>query len=416
MPVWLGQRDAPRPSSAAADFVLATLLPPCAVDCVTPTCSIADLACICRAGYYGVDEARSRCVIAACGFAESLSARNRTATACGAPVRDESARLTVMVASVFSLTAVFVALRLTFKLFFSAQRRLSIDDCFIVLASLVGISCFSVLLAGLNVHGLGRDSWALPPGEVAIFALYFYVVEILYLTLITLVRLTFTFFYLEIFSSRGVRILLWATVAFHVASGLTFVAKAIFQCFPVSYSWTRFDDRVNHQQHGRCLQVYASSWANAALSVAADLWLLAIPLTQLKRLNLHWKKKVAATLMFLAGAIGTIISVLRLRSIIHFAKSTNPTRDQFGIVWWSSIEVLVGMMCTCLPALRLILVRMWPRIFGVGSHQRSNLNLRRDFARRTQQHPTEPMVTIISRRKRWSAKRARASCVRWKTE
>lgn len=201
-------------------------------------------------------------------------------------------------AGLFSATTVLVALRLTFKQFFSAQRRLGIDDCIIVLTSLVGIPSVTLLLAGLNAHGLGRDAWTLPPSDVVTFALYFYVTEILYLVLITLVRLALTVFYLEIFSGRRARILLWATVAFHVASGVAFVAKAILQCLPVSYNWTRFDNG-----EGRCVQVFVSSWANAALGVAADLWLLAIPLTQLNKLNLHWKKKIGATLMFLAGTM-----------------------------------------------------------------------------------------------------------------
>lgn len=60
----------------------------------------------------------------------------------------------------------------------------------------------------------------------------------------------------------------------------------------------------------------------------------------------------------------TIVSALRLKSLIYFANSINPTWDEWEIVLWSTIEINVGLMCTCLPTLRLILVRMWPRVFG----------------------------------------------------
>ena len=60
----------------------------------------------------------------------------------------------------------------------------------------------------------------------------------------------------------------------------------------------------------------------------------------------------------------TVVSILRLQSLIYFAKSTNPTWDQWIVAWWSTIEVNVGMICTCLPAVRLILVRACPRIFS----------------------------------------------------
>lgn len=208
-----------------------------------------------------------------------------------------------MVAAMFVLTTVLVVSRLVYRQFFSRRRRLALDDWLVLLTALVGVPCVGVLLAGLNTHGLGRDAWALPPGHVAAFARYFYVVEIMYLVTITLVRLTLTIFYLDIFSARRARLLLWATVVFHVASAVAFVVKVILQCLPVEHNWTRFDDVVDRRREGRCVNIYASTWANAALGVAVDLWLLAIPLTQLKRLNLHWKKKVGATLMFIAGTM-----------------------------------------------------------------------------------------------------------------
>ncbi|PHH87739.1 hypothetical protein CDD83_8458 [Cordyceps sp. RAO-2017] len=349
-------------------------LPSCALGCLTASCPISDLTCICRAGFHGVEEQRSRCIIHSCGFQSSLYIRNQTATACLAPVRDQAVYFNAMTAAVVSATGVAVAVRLGFKQFFGAgRRRLGVDDWFAALATLVGVPCIAILVFGLNRHGLGRDIWALDDArDAAAFALYFYVMEILYLTVIALVRLTFTLFYLDIFPGRTTRRLLWATVAFHVVVAVAFVAKVVFQCAPVSYSWTKFLD--GPRPAGRCIHINPSSWANAALGVAADLWLLAIPLTQLRRLQLHWKKKVGAGLMFAAGAIGTIVSILRLRSIVNFANSTNPTWEQYDIVVWSSIEVQVGLTCSCLPTIRLVLVRLWPRIFGVGSQIRSRSN------------------------------------------
>lgn len=60
----------------------------------------------------------------------------------------------------------------------------------------------------------------------------------------------------------------------------------------------------------------------------------------------------------------TVVSFLRLASVRHYASTSNPTWDQWDIVWWSTIEVEVGLICTCLPAMRLILVRLAPQVFG----------------------------------------------------
>lgn len=50
------------------------------------------------------------------------------------------------------------------------------------------------------------------------------------------------------------------------------------------------------------MNINASGWANAAITLASDIWLLAIPLSQIRKLRLDWKKKAGATLMFLTGA------------------------------------------------------------------------------------------------------------------
>lgn len=67
----------------------------------------------------------------------------------------------------------------------------------------------------------------------------------------------------------------------------------------------------------------------------------------------------------------TIVSMLRLKSLIHFANSWNPTWDQWSVVFWSTIEVTVGFICICLPALRLMLMRMYPRAFETDSYRTS---------------------------------------------
>jgi hypothetical protein len=47
----------------------------------------------------------------------------------------------------------------------------------------------------------------------------------------------------------------------------------------------------------------------------------------------------------------TVVSIVRLRSIVNFA-STNPTYDNVPATYWSVLEVFLGIICICLPALR----------------------------------------------------------------
>jgi len=115
--------------------------------------------------------------------------------------------------------------------------------------------------------------------------------------------------------------------------------------------------------------------------------MLAIPLSQLVHLKLAWKKKVGVAMMFCVGTLYvfpfcrcaqpganllvssvTVVSILRLQSLVTFATSHNPTWDQWDVSNWSTIELNVGIMCACMPAMRVLLVRLFPKILGTSTN------------------------------------------------
>ncbi|KAK2611989.1 hypothetical protein QQS21_001954 [Conoideocrella luteorostrata] len=258
-----------------------------------------------------------------------------------------------------------VFMRIIYKRWFSAKKQLGSDDWTVLVAILIGLASVVVQVFFLTPNGLGKDVWTLSIPKLVDFGHYFYVMEILYLTLITLIKISLSLFYLAIFPGERIRRLLWITVAFHIAFGIAFLTKTVLQCSPISYNWKKFDG--DPTTSGHCININASGWANGVLGVVADIWLFALPLTQVKKLKLHWKKKVGAVIMFLTGGMATIMSMLRLKSVLYFANSYNPTWDEWSIVFWSTIEVATGFICCCLPTLRLILVRMYPRVFETES-------------------------------------------------
>lgn len=172
--------------------------------------------------------------------------------------------------------------------------------------------------------------------------------------------MTLLLFFLRIFPKPIIRRLLWGTVAFNLICGLAFVLATIFQCQRISYYWTSWDKN----QPGKCININAIVWSNAIISIVLDVWMLALPLHEVLQLQLSWRKKVSVTVMFCVGTFVTVVSVLRLRSLVHFAASSNPTWDQADVVYWSTIEINVGILCASLPALRVILVKIFPAIMG----------------------------------------------------
>lgn len=64
----------------------------------------------------------------------------------------------------------------------------------------------------------------------------------------------------------------------------------------------------------------------------------------------------------------TVVSILRFQSIVAYAKSPNITWDYFDISIWSLAETFVGVICTCLPVFRLLVVRLFPALSGSSYH------------------------------------------------
>jgi hypothetical protein len=60
----------------------------------------------------------------------------------------------------------------------------------------------------------------------------------------------------------------------------------------------------------------------------------------------------------------TVMSVLRLRSLVSFSATANKTWEFYDVSVWSTIEICVGIMCACLPTIRLLLVRIFPVLAG----------------------------------------------------
>ncbi|KAH8884971.1 putative PTH11-type G-protein coupled receptor protein [Thozetella sp. PMI_491] len=354
----------PAAQAASPDAVsLLSQLPQCALSCLVTSigsskCQPTDFDCVCQ--NTPLQDEITACVLQNCTLKQGLFTKNITETICEAPIRDNGPLSSNWAIILGCASGFFVVLRFGFKLW--ARLAISSDDWWILITLLAGIPSTVVVVHGTTVNGLGKDIWTVPFDSITKFGFFFYILELLYFIQITVLKMSLMFFFLRIFPSPPVRRLLWGTVAFNVVYCLSFVLIGIFQCRPIDFYWTKWDG----EHEGTCLNINALVWSNAAVSIALDVWMLAIPLWQLHGLNLQWKKKVGVGLMFCVGTFVTVMSVLRLQSLVTFANSMNPTWDQFGASFWTVIELNVGIICTCMPTLRLILVRMFP-VLGANS-------------------------------------------------
>lgn len=235
------------------------------------------------------------------------------------------------------LAGVFVIVRFVFKIIEGID--LGLDDWTVLATLLAGVTLTPVCICAIK-SGLGKDLWTLRPDQITRMLLLFEIVAVLYFTTLTLLKLSIIFFYIRIFSNPQAQRVLWGTAVFTLIWGVVYVIVAIFQCQPISYFWNRWDGL----HEGRCLNINAITSSNAGISIALDFWSLGIPLWQLWGLNMHWKRKVGVAGMFAVGTFVTVVSILRLQSLVLFAKSENVSWDFYSTSRWSTIECGVGII------------------------------------------------------------------------
>ncbi|KAK7728675.1 hypothetical protein SLS63_006536 [Diaporthe eres] len=265
----------------------------------------------------------SSCVLASCTVKEALTTLNISSTTCDAPIRDDRLVIDAISYALLALSFVVIAVRFYVRTFLGDTGSVGTDDWIILATFILGIPSTLLATLGAGGYGLGRDIWTLSFDDITLFAKYFYVLQILYVIGLPMVKLSLLFFYLRVFPARPVRRVLWGTIVLILMYTVTFLFISIFECTPISFFWESWDG-----------------------------------------LKLHWKKKVSVGLMFFVGTFVTVVSVLRLQSLMQYASSTNVTWDNTSVAIWSTIELNVGMICTSLPTLRLLAVRVWPVLNG----------------------------------------------------
>ncbi|KAJ4414870.1 hypothetical protein N0V82_007663 [Gnomoniopsis sp. IMI 355080] len=270
--------------------------------------------------------------------------------------RKDRSQLIWIVGIVFlALGLLAFGLRVMARVYIGPSIAWGADDWVITAAVLcmVPLGVLSVPLANL---GLGKDMWNVDPDNITKILyvrdtcqtrmerkLYFFD-ELVYLASLPLTKISILLFYLRIFPKKQIKIAIWVLIGLNIAYLIVFEVISIFQCTPIP----------------------------GGLNLVLDLAVLILPLSELWKLSMTLRKKLQILSMFCVGFFVTIVSLLRLQSLAQYANTTNLTQDYVEIGYWSTIEVPVGIMCASMPAIRALVGRIFPKVFGTTQRNKSD--------------------------------------------
>jgi len=125
-----------------------------------------------------------------------------------------------------------------------------------------------------------------------------------------LTKLAFLFFYLRIFPGAKLRGCIFVTMGLTMCYWITFQFGNIFYCSPISMVWEGWDG----EHAGKCLDINKFMIAATGTNIFIDVVIIVLPIPQLLKLSLSWRKKVGLLAMFAVGILSVSSWLRRLFS------------------------------------------------------------------------------------------------------
>ncbi|KAI1799457.1 hypothetical protein F4811DRAFT_565537 [Daldinia bambusicola] len=232
--------------------------------------------------------------------------------------------------------------------------HLGADDWTILVSLIFALASSAIMLAACH-YGYGRHTYSLSAYDKYQAFKYFYLCQVTYKACINLTKASILLLYLRIFSNTkwfrcACRFMLLIVVMYCIAS----VTATIFQCTPVTKA---FDKSLK----GTCIDNGKFWYANSGFSIATDIIILTLPMTLVYALQIPRVQKAALMIVFALGVFVVITSCLRVTTIDIQAKTPDPTYD-IASTMWTIIEMNVALVCACLPQIRPLIIKWFPRL------------------------------------------------------
>ncbi|RPA86728.1 hypothetical protein BJ508DRAFT_372481 [Ascobolus immersus RN42] len=219
-------------------------------------------------------------------------------------------------------------------------------------------------------YGAGRHWWNIPV-EMTLASMtpeakafpYTWIWGHLYWIIALLVKVSIIRFYFRLSPSQNFHRACWASLAFVVSSGLALGIAAFVSCTPIKANWEIVDPLKV-----KCFDTTAFYRAQATIHVIGDLVVLVLPLPMLIRMDRPLVQKMHVLGVFLLGGFVAFCSVFRL-VLISLSGVEKFAKDfmYYGayVMIWTTLELNVGIIASCLPAMKHGLSHLFPSVFAL---------------------------------------------------
>ncbi|MCJ1401458.1 hypothetical protein MMC11_004671 [Xylographa trunciseda] len=258
--------------------------------------------------------------------------------------QNQSLSFLLVTSFLFGVMAVFFVNRIYTKALI--VRKYSWDDLTIVIAFISAIAYYVASIWGVQEGKVGVHQWDINIPDILSLNLLIpeYLASVLTEVALLFTKATFFFMYLSIFGPmQWMRIASWlgllANTGFYLA---VLIANMIFSTPRPGQSW----QQAAFNEQG----TLGLSIPQAVGGLIIDLYILALPIIAVSKLQLPTRRKVGVILIFMSGALAVAASILKIYYSYVLINTTDLTWASLPINIVTFTEISVGISCACMPS------------------------------------------------------------------
>ncbi|KAI1852178.1 hypothetical protein JX265_013031 [Neoarthrinium moseri] len=289
----------------------------------------------------------------------------------------------LFVTSILFTTLSFLVVALRFYSRFFVLHYAGVDD-YLMIGSLCASIGFMIVVVHQIEFGLGTHFESIPPElRMRFFQSLWATIPVYNLSLV-LCKLSIIFQYKRVFGTTMIQRTCNIMIGVLAVYGCWTVIGSALMCIPVQFFWGVGE--------GVCMNRLAFWFSNAALNIASDIFIFAIPVPLIRKLQVSNTQKLILLVVFAFGLFVCVTSIVRLKSLLTISVSNDSSFDGVDIAVWSGIEINVAIICASVPALKPLVNSLFPKLLG--STPRSKGQSRSGY---TNQNDSHHMKSLQSR-------------------
>ncbi|TVY75857.1 hypothetical protein LSUE1_G007077, partial [Lachnellula suecica] len=248
------------------------------------------------------------------------------------------------------LETVFLALRFYAKSL--TQLEWTWEDFLLPLAWVFNIGLCALCINAVPAAGVGRHLAYVvktDPSKLIAWGKSLAAVEFLYLCSNPLPKIYVVCLYLRIFTNRAARLTCYILICIMIAIWVAFITASATKCHPFAAQW---DKAI---PGGHCVNIEAYYQSTSAPNIATDLVILILPIPTVIGLHASRLRKFGLLLIFIAGSIGLVGSIIRFTIFFKAEVFTDNTWSSVPLMTWTCVEPGMYLIAACCLTLRPLL-------------------------------------------------------------